>query len=61
MIGVSSSEERASIVRDRGAFASLKFNDKKLVKEIQRLAKERGLTDIFQDKEGDNFKKSLDG
>ncbi|KAF7987538.1 hypothetical protein HCN44_003300 [Aphidius gifuensis] len=60
VIGVSASEEKAAMVRDKGAFASLKYDDKKLVKKIVEFADERDIEDVFDGPEGEKFKKMLD-
>lgn len=59
VIGVSASEEKAALVRDVGAFASLKYNDKKLVKKIEEFAAERDIKDVFVGPEGEKFKKMI--
>jgi len=46
-------------VREKGAFASLKYKDKKLLKQIEEIAAERDIKGIFNDVDGENFKKLL--
>ncbi|XP_011306756.1 quinone oxidoreductase-like protein 2 [Fopius arisanus] len=60
VIGVSVSEEKAAHVREKGAFASLAFNDKKLVKKIEEFAAERGIKGVFEGSEGQKLKLTLD-
>ncbi|XP_015123070.1 quinone oxidoreductase-like protein 2 [Diachasma alloeum] len=60
VIGVSATEEKAIHVREKGAFASLAFNDKKLVKKIKEFAAERGIEGVFDGTEGEKFKQILD-
>ncbi|XP_063978961.1 quinone oxidoreductase-like protein 2 [Diachasmimorpha longicaudata] len=59
VIGVSATEEKATHVREKGAFASLAFNDKKLVKKIKEFAAERGIDGVFDGTEGEKFKEIL--
>ncbi|XP_034945188.1 quinone oxidoreductase-like protein 2 [Chelonus insularis] len=60
VIGVSKSENRTALVRDKGAFASIKYNDKQLMNKIKEFADERGIKDVFDGEEGDKFKKMLE-
>lgn len=60
MIGVCKSEDRTEIVRDKGAFASLKYSDKKLMNKIVEFAAERDIKDVFDGAEGEKFKTMLE-
>ncbi|XP_012288255.1 quinone oxidoreductase-like protein 2 isoform X1 [Orussus abietinus] len=60
VIGVCATEDLATLVRERGAHAALKYNDKKLMKHISVVAAERNIKSIFADAEGAQFKKVLD-
>lgn len=60
VIGVSGTEERANLVRDKGAFASLKFHERQLMKQIVEVAAERDIAGVFEGADGENFKKILD-
>ncbi|XP_057319674.1 quinone oxidoreductase-like protein 2 homolog [Microplitis mediator] len=60
VIGVSKSEDRTTLVRDKGAFASLKYSDKKLMKKIVEFAAERDIKDVFDGAEGEKFKLMLE-
>lgn len=60
VIGVSLSENRTALIRDKGAFASLRYKDTKLVKKIEEFAAERDIKDVFEGVEGEKFKKMLD-
>lgn len=42
-----------------GAFAALKYRDKKLLKQIENIAAERDIKAIFDDEDGVHFKKML--
>ncbi|XP_012220584.1 quinone oxidoreductase-like protein 2 [Linepithema humile] len=59
VVGVCASEEGAGQVREKGAFASLKYKDKKLLKQIEEIAAERDIKGIFDDVDGECFKKIL--
>lgn len=59
VIGVCGSEQAAAAARDRGAFASIKFSDKKFLKQIEKVAAERDIKGIFDGSEGEQFKKLL--
>lgn len=48
------------MARKKGAFASLKYKDKKLLKQIEEIAAERDIKAIFDDVDGEYFKKVLD-
>ncbi|XP_070153354.1 quinone oxidoreductase-like protein 2 [Polyergus mexicanus] len=60
VIGVCATEDGADLARKKGAFASLKYKDKKLLKQIEGIAAERDITAIFDDVDGEYFKKVLD-
>ncbi|KAL0099876.1 hypothetical protein PUN28_019952 [Cardiocondyla obscurior] len=59
VIGVCGSEKWADRAREMGAFAALKYSDKKLLKQIENIAAERDIKAIFDDKDGVYFKKML--
>ncbi|XP_048513250.1 quinone oxidoreductase-like protein 2 isoform X2 [Athalia rosae] len=59
VIGVSATENITTRVREMGAFSSLKFNDKKLMKQIVNIAAEKDIKEIFDGVTGENFKKLL--
>ncbi|KAG5308449.1 QORL2 protein, partial [Acromyrmex insinuator] len=59
VIGVCATEDCADRARKMGAFAALKYKDKKLMKQIKEIAAERGITAIFEDEDGAHFKKML--
>lgn len=42
-----------------GAFAALKYSDKKLLKQVKDIAAERDIKAIFDDEDGAHFKKML--
>ncbi|XP_074097367.1 quinone oxidoreductase-like protein 2 homolog [Cotesia typhae] len=60
VIGVCKSENRTEIVRDKGAFASLKYSDKKLMNKIVEFAAEQDIKDVFDGAEGEKFKTMLE-
>ncbi|XP_029677787.1 quinone oxidoreductase-like protein 2 [Formica exsecta] len=60
VIGVCATEDGADLARKKGAFASLKYKDKKLLKQIEGIAAERDIKAIFDDADGEYFKKVLD-
>ncbi|GAB1862045.1 Quinone oxidoreductase-like protein 2 [Camponotus japonicus] len=60
VIGVCATEDGADLARKKGAFASLKYKDKKLLKQIEEIAAERDIKAIFDDVDGEYFKKVLD-
>ncbi|XP_036148154.1 quinone oxidoreductase-like protein 2 isoform X2 [Monomorium pharaonis] len=59
VIGVCASEDWADRARKMGAFAALKYKDKKLIKQIEKIAAERDIKAIFEDEDGAHFKKML--
>lgn len=61
MIGVAFSEDRTDKIRERGAYHAFTYKEKKLLKEIEEIAKERDIEDIFEGDEGKHFKKVLQG
>lgn len=61
MIGVGFSEERADKIRERGAFHAFTYKEKRLFKEVEEIAKERGIEDIYEGQAGEHFKKVLRG
>ncbi|XP_029167266.1 quinone oxidoreductase-like protein 2 [Nylanderia fulva] len=60
VIGVCATEDGADLARKKGAFASLKYKDKKLLKQIEEIAAERDIQVIFDDIDGEHLKKELD-
>lgn len=59
VIGICATEDGADLVRDKGAFVSLKYKDKKLLKQIEDIAAERDIKAIFDDVDGKYFKNVL--
>ncbi|XP_071555166.1 quinone oxidoreductase-like protein 2 isoform X2 [Temnothorax nylanderi] len=59
VIGVCATENWADRARDMGAFAALKYSNKKLLKQIEDIAAERDIKAIFDDEDGAYFKKML--
>lgn len=59
MIGVCATEDRTNMVREKGAFAALKFHDKNLMKQIASVAADKDIKAIFDGVSGENFKKVL--
>ncbi|XP_043288602.1 quinone oxidoreductase-like protein 2 isoform X2 [Venturia canescens] len=60
VIAVTLSEDRSNITREKGAFASLKFDERKLMKQIVSVAAERDIAGVFEGVDGEHFKKILD-
>ncbi|EFN77906.1 quinone oxidoreductase-like protein 2 isoform X2 [Harpegnathos saltator] len=60
VIGVCATEDGANLVREKGAFTSLKYKSKKLLKQLEEIAAERDIKAIFDDVDGEYFKKVLD-
>ncbi|XP_058799021.1 quinone oxidoreductase-like protein 2 [Phymastichus coffea] len=61
VIGVGFSEDKAHKIRERGAFHAFSYKEKKLLKEIEEIAGDRDIKDIFEGDSGKHFKKVLDG
>lgn len=59
MIGICATEDGADLAREKGAFASLSYKDRKLLKQIEEVAAERDIKAIFDDVGGKDFKKIL--
>ncbi|XP_066603103.1 quinone oxidoreductase-like protein 2 [Prorops nasuta] len=59
VIAVCATEDGAAVVRDKGAYESLKFNDKKLLKSIKEIAGDREIKAIFDGEAGEYFKKII--
>ncbi|KAK2722439.1 hypothetical protein QYM36_002840 [Artemia franciscana] len=59
VIGVCDTEEKASIVRDKGAFAALKFDPKHLRDKIKDYTGKKGIKIILDAVGGDLFKEAL--
>lgn len=60
VIGICATEDGADQAREKGAFASLKYKNKKLLKQIEAIAAERDIKAIFDDVGGEYLKKMLD-
>ncbi|XP_077266086.1 quinone oxidoreductase-like protein 2 isoform X1 [Temnothorax americanus] len=59
VIGVCATENWADRARDMGAFAALKYSNKKLLNQIEDITAERDIKAIFDDEDGAYFKKML--
>ncbi|XP_076756375.1 quinone oxidoreductase-like protein 2 [Xylocopa sonorina] len=59
VISVCATEEGAALAREKGVLASLKFKDRKLLKQIEEVAAEKDIKEIFKDADGEYFKKVL--
>ena len=59
MIGVCGTEDKASLVRDKGAFASLKYQAKNLRNKVMEVTDGKGVSIIFDAVGGDIFNESL--
>lgn len=58
MIAVCSTEDKAALVREKGAFAALKYDDN-LVKEINKLTDGKGANVVFDATGGSVFENAL--
>lgn len=58
MIAVCSTEDKAALVREKGAFAALKYN-KNLLKEINKITNGKGVNIIFDATGGEVFENAL--
>lgn len=47
------------MAREKGVFASLKYKDRTLLKQIQEAAADKDIKVIFDDADGEYFKKVL--
>lgn len=59
MVSVCATEDGAAIARDKGVLASFKYKDRKLLKQIQEVAADKDIKVIFDDADGEYFKKVL--
>lgn len=59
VIGVCGTEDKASLVRDKGAFASLKYRAKDLHKKVMEVTEGKGVSIVFDAVGGDIFNESL--
>lgn len=53
-------EDGAELAREKGVIASIKFKDRKLLKQLQEIAADKGIMAIFDDADGEYLKKVLD-
>lgn len=60
VIGVCTSEDVAGLARERGAYSSLKFKEKHVLKQIQQVAAELNITDAFKDNNNTKLKATLE-
>ncbi|KAF3420324.1 hypothetical protein E2986_07071 [Frieseomelitta varia] len=49
VISVSATEDGAALARDKGVLASFKYKDKTLLKQIEKVAAEKDIKEIFDD------------
>lgn len=59
VIGVCGTEDKASLVREKGAFASLKYKAKNLKKKVMEVTDGKGVTIILDAVGGEIFDESL--
>lgn len=59
VIGVCSNEEKATFVRDKGAWAALTYDLKDLLKTVKEVSKGKGVSVIFDTVGGEVFQKSI--
>ncbi|XP_076300682.1 quinone oxidoreductase-like protein 2 [Lasioglossum baleicum] len=60
VIGVCATEEGASIARGKGSvLATLKFKDGKVMKQLEEVAAEKDIKEIFADADGEHLKKVI--
>lgn len=59
VISVCATEAAATVAREKGVFASLKYKDRTLLKQIQEAAADKDIKVIFDDADGEYFKKVL--
>ncbi|CAD1473480.1 unnamed protein product, partial [Heterotrigona itama] len=52
VISVSATEDGAALARDKGVLASFKYKDKTLLKQIEKVAAEKDIKEIFDDDDG---------
>ncbi|XP_078041428.1 quinone oxidoreductase-like protein 2 [Augochlora pura] len=60
VIGVCATEEGADLARTKGSvLASLKYKDKRLMKQLEELAAEKDIQEIFADADGEHLKQVI--
>lgn len=59
VIGVCGTEDKASLVRDKGAWAALKFNAADLYNKVMEVTNKKGVGIIFDAVGGEIFEESL--
>lgn len=59
MIGICVNNDDALLVRNRGVFASLAYNERDLLKSIEEIAGDKGIKAVFDGDGGEYFKKVL--
>lgn len=59
MIAVCSSEDKAALVREKGAFAAIKYNKKTLLKEVKKHTDGKGVNVVFDATGGEVFESAL--
>lgn len=57
VISVCGTEDTAALARDKGVLASFKYKDRKLMKELEKLAANKNIKAIFEHDDGECFKK----
>ena len=57
VICVCGTEDAAALARDKGVLASFKYKDRKLMKELEKLAANKNIKAIFEQDDGKCFKK----
>ncbi|XP_014613455.1 PREDICTED: quinone oxidoreductase-like protein 2 isoform X2 [Polistes canadensis] len=59
VLGICINNEDASLIRNRGVFASLEYNEKKLLKRIEQIAGDKNIKAFLDGDGGEYFKKIL--
>ncbi|XP_035738934.1 quinone oxidoreductase-like protein 2 isoform X2 [Vespa mandarinia] len=59
VIGICVNNDDAVLVRNRGVFASLAYNERDLLKSIEEIAGDKGIKAVFDGDGGEYFKKVL--
>ncbi|XP_071444069.1 quinone oxidoreductase-like protein 2 homolog [Hetaerina americana] len=59
VIGVCSNEEKATLVRDRGAWAALTYNPKDMQKTVKEVTNGKGVSVVFDTVGGEIFEESI--
>ncbi|KAI4498803.1 hypothetical protein M0802_005978 [Mischocyttarus mexicanus] len=59
VLGICINNDDATLVRNRGVFASLEYNEKKLLKRIEQIAGDKNIKDFLDGDGGEYFKKIL--